>query len=765
MSKLPSKHEKGISLIEVLIAVVVLSFGMLALASLQGQLFRAGAESKARATAAAFAQGQIEELRSFASLTGGTDPYSSIATGTFGSTANAYTSDSGVDYYGCSQIRRFVYDPATKKFTGPAGALPTFTVNSATKAVACGDAGDPNVAKPVSATIPELKEVTTSIGWFDQSGELKVVQLTDTIAAISPDDALQLAKTPPEPTRGPEMLMKPITTASNPGVVPIAVGDGLSSASTNPTPTQFVDDVSSVTNFDVLTFAATDSLDAVKIQRNINVSAVSCVCSLNGDPKSTALNPAYEPAVWNGKVLSYLPPATAPVGRPIGTPVVSSSDSAIKTLCTACCRDHHDSNNKASGVDAALRVDPYRPLNADGSHNHFGFKKQGQGYILDTLLPVGAQTDNEYVEACRMVRVGGIMRVAVDADQSSLVVTPLTADQSNFQQTDFIDRYSSFVKAYATEAVAGRPSDYPAAPTTLPSASAAIKTSYQDVLEPPAIKYSDSAAQRKLISLGLYIDYLSPDTIKAFNCASSKNNTGDCTGLGTRDPLEYIPFYAVNVASLGKWESKDASVVTIDGAVYNNQGSLATQGGLANWGAGSSQTEVLGQEEINISNSGLTATVPIDDDDEASTSFFADALGFLKTLGVPSTQPTNLLVKVGASSTITLSKIGVSSPAGISPCNYDSKAKTDTCIIESTSSASTVRLSNYTTKSGNQITNRKICLPNDARISSVVLNSDGAIEEYLDVTISAMNTTDHVLTIEIVEQASSCDQATVSLTP
>ncbi len=54
---------KGFSLIEVLVALIVISVGLLALASLQGELFFSSSDSKSRSEAATIAQDRIEELR------------------------------------------------------------------------------------------------------------------------------------------------------------------------------------------------------------------------------------------------------------------------------------------------------------------------------------------------------------------------------------------------------------------------------------------------------------------------------------------------------------------------------------------------------------------------------------------------------------------------------------------------------------------------------------------------------------------------------
>jgi type IV pilus modification protein PilV len=74
----------GFTLIEALVALVILSFGLLAVAGFQMQLSRGSDLAKQRTQATRLAQEKIEELRSFEQLTaqGGKFTYADLATGT-----------------------------------------------------------------------------------------------------------------------------------------------------------------------------------------------------------------------------------------------------------------------------------------------------------------------------------------------------------------------------------------------------------------------------------------------------------------------------------------------------------------------------------------------------------------------------------------------------------------------------------------------------------------------------------------------------------
>lgn len=80
----PLKPSRGFTLIEALIAMVVLAFGMLAIAGFQMNLSRSADVAKQRAEATRLAQEKIEEMRSFQRITTavGTFAYQDLATGT-----------------------------------------------------------------------------------------------------------------------------------------------------------------------------------------------------------------------------------------------------------------------------------------------------------------------------------------------------------------------------------------------------------------------------------------------------------------------------------------------------------------------------------------------------------------------------------------------------------------------------------------------------------------------------------------------------------
>lgn len=734
-------HTRGFSLIEVMLAVIVLAVGLLALAALQGELFRSGAEAKARANAATIAQQVIEDARTFGFVSAPNAGYTGDTYNTLADDEWSVDDVSGVDFTVERDVIRYRFDAASGTFVE-------------------------NAADPYAQSVPEFKMVRVTVSWTDGNNQTKQVQMADSIAAISPSDVAKIMEGPGEASQGPTVWIEP-PNKDNPRAVPIAVGDNQSAASSNPTPEQFIEDVSAVTRFSVMTFTGSASGTEVLLDRKLDVAAASCVCQTGGS--STSTNPAYKATEWNGIELAYQEPETMPVGTPVGTAIVANADSEIEPICTVCCRDHYQTGDRTPAPD------PWRAAQGDAVTDHYGYKTQGNSYNIGEGLFHSSETGGIYLEACHLTRVNGRMRMTYDAQQTALVTTPLNAAGTGYRISDFINQFSGYVTTILTEGLganATMPTGYPSPTAKFPGPSSGANSTYASVVNPASIAITKDE-KVNLVSFGVYVDYLNDDTLLAYKCALDGDNDGDCAGLGERDPLSVIPFYAVNVASLGDWSSEKPLVAAVAGATYSNQGELATVGGIVTGGSGASDTDSGGAPvpsdvtiTINNSNSGLTGTAAVDLDDQLSGNYIPDPQSFTKTTGSSGGQTNVLMVSTVASSTLKVNAIGVTYAA---VCNYSNQTKVSSCDFQSPQTGSqTLTFSNYvTSKTQGQtttITDRKICLPSDAKLSNEQINGLGTVGETTSITVSNLGAVDYTLNISVVDQASSCPTG-LTMTP
>ena len=589
----------GFSLIEVMIAVVVLAVGLISLAALQGRLFQSGAESKARTAATAIAQQALEEARSFAFVTPPVNADGSAYTGTtYASLANGTPqtlSSGGMGFTVTRSVTRYRYSAAAGKFVA-------------------------NTTDPYSVGVPEFKQLNINVTWTGSDGADKSVKMTDSIAAVAPADAARLRRRPGEQMGGPKVYVE---RPSDPQILPIALGEGQEAASSNPKPNQVIQDVAAATTFSVMTYSG--SGDTVLLGRKLDVAAVSCLCRAGSN--ASASNPAYQPVVWSGRQQAYLEPlALVDPSVKTGVPDSKLNNSEIKQMCTVCCRDHQEA------VKRSPRPDPWRQL-ADAEklpsgQEHYGYKASGNSFELATLLPLGVSGVSSYVDSCQLIRVGGQLRLAVDTRQANLLVTPINSDASDpYDVADFKNKYGQYVQGQIQSNIGsvsggGFPAFVVPADSNLRLAA--------------PIQMNDSSPEKKLVAFGMYMDYLSQETLDVYGCVAGTISSSDsrCNGLameGHQAAMATLPFYAVNVANLAEWRSTNPGALKAASADHR----AGTDGGRVSAEEGAQAEPIPVTLRMNASNSGLASTLPVDPDDASASSFREDLQRFIKDVGTP----------------------------------------------------------------------------------------------------------------------------------
>lgn len=732
MSNRVHLRARGFSLIEVMIAVIVLSVGLLALAALQGELFRSGAEAKARANAATIAQQVIEDARTFGFVVPPDEDYTGNTYTSLESTDWTVSNVAGVEYNVEMDVVRYRFNSATDEF-------------------------EINDADPVSVTIPEFKMVRVSVAWTDSNGLPKKVQMADSIAAISPSDVAKVMEGPSASEEGPQVwIQRP--DLGNPRVVPIAVGGDESAASSNPSPEQFVHSNAAVTQFSVMTF--TGDGDEVLLGRKLDMAVAACMCQ-DTEEVSDEDNPAYAPTVWNGIQLAYEEPEVV-LGATVGTADVTNSESEIEPICTVCCRDHRVSDDRSPAPD------PWREsVGGDSVATHYGYDSNDDIFDIELGLLPSSDTDGIYLEACQLTRVNGRMRMTVDAMQTALVTTALDdANEDLFEQTGFGTLFSDYViDLLETGLGEGEmPAGYPGPDAKFPASTVGAHTA---VTSPPTLDIAEDDT-RRLVSFGVYVDYLSEETLEAYKCAKDNDNEDECAGLGNRNPLAVIPFYAINVASLGDWVSTAPLAASVVDATYD-KGTLEDFGGLVTGENKGSADPINVTLSIGTSNTGLTGTTGIDLDDQADTNDHADAQVFNKTGVVvppPTDPPDQLTLSVASLSSLAdTGAVTVVSNQSPSTCNWGNGNKSALCYFEGPLNAMVVTIGNYAwKKSGNATVyeEKLVCAPSGATVT--VISGAGTVAEKSTIAIPNMGNQSYTLQFAIINKTRKQGNQTITQT-
>jgi prepilin-type N-terminal cleavage/methylation domain-containing protein len=569
----------GFSLIEVMIAVVVLATGLLALAALQASLTRASGDSKTRSRVAAMLTARMDELRSVGYNNALLDPG---AGGTTTSTADGCDGDA-TDWVDCARVQANL------------GSLSVTQTNSLFTSTVGGTTFAQVNARPADDSNPEFIRVTLNASWqtADTTTGNHSLAMTSEFSSLALRDSLL-----PPPPGSNTPTGRPIVRTDNPagpGVIPVAVGGGDATAASNPRPEVVGKNNNAEvvgTRFDVLTYSG--MLGSSVIQRRVETTVVKCQCSLGagGTNLPTIYQKSEWPAIWTGERYDIFKPVSATT-LPPGQGKSSGPKPGVEQspLCQECCRDHFD----ATGTTNA-KFDPERT----GAHDHFSVNSSG------ALI---AMSGNDYVESCRLIRVDGFWRTAADmySRQMGLLATEIVNNKEAAtglpRETPTVTNYQAFVKDYLAQ-ISGSTGTPPTNAQTMFDQTARGLNEPDDV----DIATPSSKDYRYLHSRGLYLDHLEDKARTMITkILADTGPNGKCpTGSDTAECiLPYLPFTTINVTELAKWQASNTTVLSVNsGNLLGANPSQPSGGRSVGVKKGTSDNNV----SINMSNFGLAAT-------------------------------------------------------------------------------------------------------------------------------------------------------------
>jgi len=531
----------GVMLLEVVLAIAVFAFGMLALVQLQGNLTRSSADANTRTVATNIAEEIVERIRGDQQVTA--DPDNDLvdylelvgnSQDTVVRRGRLGNADGGLDYTVSIAITDFWYDPATDAFkdtdatdppTPPAGL--EYLAWADFKLLAVNVSWSPNPDFYVD------DENTANLG-ADGSTDYAIT-IYEIIPSSPPALGAKIAADLDPPKGVPPVDYTP---GLKPDIVAIDLLNGKLKESTTPMPDVIRRDEFVETWFDVITYNSDPSNVFLRREEFL---VVSCQCKLRF-PSGDAVT-GFLPTVWTG--------AEYTEGEFVAKPFGESDSNQQSIFCDTCCRDHHDGATGKSGDDQVY--DPMKTWTSSKNNisDHEHYKPGG--------LTLAANSGDSYVEACRMVRKDGFMRVAQDFRQEGFVAFP----EDFLDETAEIEDYSTYVTEAikdfyindrdalttpegVTDPVApaiswSGPYEFPAStefnPTTLPTAGGNVS--------------------QQLRARGIYIDHISAETREVIDCMIPKFpslTAGDeCGAPGAGNFLEVLPFFDIQTTKLSWW--------------------------------------------------------------------------------------------------------------------------------------------------------------------------------------------------------------------
>lgn len=478
---LVSRLSRGVGLIDVLVAMVVLAGGVVGLAKMQAVTLKESDSSKTRSVAMQLAAAKLDDLRSFTQIAAG-------GAGVFGYAEIANNGGGAENADGSLRL------PSGAVTVGNVGYNRTWVAQGRYFCVPNAAATTANCAGAASKPRPDFYALTVNVAWTAADGSAQTVSLNGSANSSDPVvGALSLLSIASE---GPIVTYNP---GSAPEVVAIDTGGGRKIETTNPTPSLVMKGqtiINTIARYETVSYDTSN-----QTLRRRQFTTVNCSCEQAGVGTG-------EDRFGN------------PVSKRIGVP----SDQFQAFECTICCRDHHDTSTSCNPSTSAGRkgcYDPYRDpsgyLSGTGDHKHFSANSQPADNVGDV-----------YVEACRLERVDGYLRVAQDWKLE--VVNAIPAD---FLTSSNISSYGAYVRNYVASVINGG-----AAPSPIWSSSEVVNKN----------------SQRQLLARAIYVDYLDSDQKSAY-----------ASRIAANDPqvFQEIPFYEVNMTKLAKWSSTTPAVASV----------------------------------------------------------------------------------------------------------------------------------------------------------------------------------------------------------
>ena len=452
---------RGFSLVEVLIASLIIMLGVSGVVSLQSAYMRSDAQVSNRHAALRLAQNKFDDLRQFEAIesASGIIAYNDIADNAGGTiTPGQVDVTLGTDGEFHSFYRNWKVE--NKYFSDSNGDGVADTWMDRSTLLGRGLPLPP---------FPAQKQVTVTVEWVDSKGNTMAIAVDGNIAPVSLAHSFHAVNESNNVKAQPQV---PFTPGSVPDVISYNLGNNQRVEASKPLPDKINQGSNQAVELSSFRYASGGQVS--KLLKQEDFLTINCKCKLAGSGNG------YTPAmtVLKGDELVDLP------GYPEVKDTGVVADNQQPTRCDVCCRDHHDNMNMVAS-EAYYRLEGGLP------HSHYDSVGGGN-------FTKATQVGDPYIENCRFKRINGFYELSPDWQLVDVI-----AFEASFLDTQTaLDDYLN----YTTELIASRISSLPV------SSSLASRA-----LQVPPGDY-------QLIARGIYLDRMTSSHLTTVQAKLAAND-------------------------------------------------------------------------------------------------------------------------------------------------------------------------------------------------------------------------------------------------